>query len=118
MLDLGPGLPPPSNSPQLIASLEYNGPHAGARFPSSGEPRILASLLSSRRLVGGYGFRRVRESSQNLSETLDFRGNPSKTQAPIVGRGAWGGKFGGPPPPGNTHSYEDLPRFALLGPRI
>ena len=94
----------------------FAGPSA-PRHVGSGEPGILASLLSSRRLVGGHGFRKVRESSQNLSETLDFRGNPSKTQAATVVRGALGGHVWGPPP-GNAHSYEDLPLFALLGTRI
>ena len=100
----------------MRGALKFAGPQGHERVRSR-EPRILASLLSSRRLVGGHGFRKVRESSQNLSETLDFGGNPSKTHAPTVGRGA-GESIFGTLPPGNAHSYEDLPLFGLLGPRI
>ena len=97
----------------MRGALKFAGPQGHERV-RSGEPRILASLLSSRRLVGGHGFRKVRESSQNLSETLDFGGNPSKTPTPTTGRGARASKFAPPTPPGNAHSYKDLPLFALL----
>ncbi len=103
--------PPGESYSNHLTIILFAGPqgHERVGFP---EPRILASLLSSRRLVGGHGFRRPRKTSQNLSETLDFGGTPSKTQAPMIGRGARGSKFWDPPL--ETHTVTRMYHFSLF----